>query len=77
MNHRIQRFFRNQKDGFKSLLTLLKSENTILVTFVVSWVSLLALFVSTDGILIGFVKTVLVSTVVCMLSHNISRFFDK
>lgn len=75
MNHRIQRFLRKQKEGFNELLILIRSENGIMTTFAISWIALLMLFVSTDGILVGFVKTVLVSTVVCIISHNISRFF--
>lgn len=73
----IKRFFRDQREGFKSILKEISYDSVIFTTFIVSWVALLLIMVTFNGLLLGFVKTVLISTVVCVLSYNIAQFFKK
>ena len=74
----IKSFFKKQRDGVIDLIFHMTAEQKTTITVGVFWLVLFAMFVSTSGIFIGFIKTVLTSTVVCILSYNICLFFkDK
>lgn len=73
----IKSFFRKQKEGLLDVINGATTDELTTTLFMVSWVVLLVIFITLDGFIIGFVKTVCTSAVVCTLSYNIYTIFFK
>lgn len=73
----IKSLFRKQLTGFLDTINGATSDQLTSIVFLVSWFVLLGIFIAQHGFLIGLVKTVITSTVVCILSYNIYALLFK